>query len=135
MTTSDLDLEAALAPLPAPSLDDVLRAQREAAAAPPSEPSIIPEPTYPYGLTMHRLAGTVRWSCVHGCGWAHDENPGLEATSMRIVLPADFTGQDISDALTTQATDRHKAMRQRVEDAITEHYARAHPDRQSDDRA
>ncbi|MFE4336083.1 hypothetical protein ACFRQM_44025 [Streptomyces sp. NPDC056831] len=115
-------------------MNDMLRARQEAAAAPPPEPSIISEPTYPYGFTKHRLAGTVRWSCVHGCGWAHDENPGLEVTWTRVVLPADFTGRDIDDALTAQANERHNAMRKRVEDALTDHYARAHPDRQGDDR-
>lgn len=139
MTASDSDLfadiDAALARMPGPSLDDLLRAREATAAAPSPRPSAIPEPRLPYLLGGgHPLAGTVRWSCVHGCGWAHDEHPGADTVSMRIVLPADFTDRDISDALTAQATDRHTTMLRRVEDALTDHYAREHPDQPRDAR-
>lgn len=139
MTAPDLDfffdIDAALARMPDPSLDDLLRAREAAVAAPPPRPSTIPEPTLPYLLGGGPpLAGTVRWSCVHGCGWAHDENPGADTVSMRIVLPADFTGRDISDALTAQATDGHTTMLHRVEEALTDHYAREHPDQPRDAR-
>lgn len=138
MTTSDLDdldLREALAGASTPSVDDLLRAWREAGAAPPPEPRLLPEPTYPYGFTVHRMAGTIRWSCVHRCGWSHEENPGQEVATMRVVLPAGFSSRDIGDQLTAQAKARHEAMRRRVEDAFTDHYASAHPERQRDARA
>lgn len=132
MTNPHLSNEDILGMLPAVDWNEMLRAAQEAAAAPPG-PVRLPEPTMPYGL-RHPAAGTVRWSCKLGCGWSHDENPGADVSSMRIVLPADFTGRDIGDALSAQAAERHEAMLQRVEAALAEHYASAHPARQSDDR-
>lgn len=138
VTTPDLGLDrefaAAVAQLPQPSLDDLLRARNAADAGPAASSGRVPSPVLPYGL-HHPLSGTVRWSCAHGCGWGHAEDLGADLTPMRLVLPAGFTGRDVSDALTARATARHEAMLRRVEDAFAEHYASAHPDRQRGDRA
>ena len=114
------DIEAALASLPQPSIDDLLRARREAELTPPPA-TTMPQPGFMPG-------GVVRYHCPLDCGWSHDENPGLEPTGS-LLLPANFTGDDVSEALTSMAEVRSKAYARRVEQAIADHFARAHPDR------
>lgn len=85
------------------------------------EPSVIPMPEFLRG-------GTVRFSCPRGCGWAHDENPGLDAANepYRLTLPPAATSQDISDAISRQATARSDALQERVAAAIVAHDEQAH---------
>ena len=125
--TDFADLEAAAARIPRPPVEDMLAAWRQDAAAPPPPPSLIPAPEYPYGLRSAR-AGTARFSCPLGCGWYHEENPGAEQPGP-IRLPAEFTPDDLSAAITAQANARGEEMHARVEEAITAHYAEAHPGR------
>lgn len=122
------DLEAAVARMPHSALDEMLAARRAAESAPPPEPTIVPEPTFPYPIGTGR-GGTARFSCPLRCPWYHEENPGAEPGGWSIQLPADFTPDDISAAITTQATARAEKLRARVEAALTEHYERAHPSR------
>lgn len=111
------DLDAALARLPQP---DLLRAQREAEQAPPAVTSI-PEPSLLSG-------GVARFHCPLDCGWHHDENtdPGPVGT---LLLPAGFTGETLSDAITSAAEVRSNNFRLRVEQAISDHFQAAHPGR------
>ncbi|WP_031487612.1 hypothetical protein [Streptomyces bicolor] len=127
--TPDPDLDALLARLPQKSpteaFAEIEAARRAAEAAPWPEPSIIPMPSYPYGL-RHPLAGTVRFDCPLGCGWHHDENPALEPLGP-LLLSVDTA--KLSEAITQQANARAEALRTRVEEVITEHFVQAHPDR------
>ncbi|MGW5426903.1 hypothetical protein ACWET9_06700 [Streptomyces sp. NPDC004059] len=118
--TDDSDLDAALARLPQPSLADILRAQREAETTPPPA-TTIPQPDF-------TLGGVVRFHCPLDCGWHHDENtdPGPVGS---LLLPADFTGDDLSAAITSAAEVRSNNFRLRVEQAISDHFNAAHPGR------
>ncbi|MDV9197029.1 hypothetical protein [Streptomyces sp. Wh19] len=89
-------------------------------AAPWPEPSVIPMPSYP-------RRGTLRFSCPLGCGWHHDEDPGREAATERLVVPLD--PDLVSEALTAEANARAQAFKTRVEAAITDHFAEAYPGR------
>lgn len=110
---------------PAEAFAEIEAARRAAESAPWPEPSIIPAPTYPYGL-RHPLGGTVRFSCLLGCGWHHDENPSREPVGP-LFFPLDPA--KLSEALTAQADARAEAFRRRVESAISDHYEAAHPNR------
>jgi hypothetical protein len=114
------DLNAALARLPQPSLADVLRAQREAKATPPPV-SAMPQPDF-------RPGGVARFHCPLDCGWHHDENtdPGPVGS---LLLPANFTGEDLSAAITSAVEVRSNDFRLRVEQAISDHFDAAHPGR------
>ncbi|MFE2424615.1 hypothetical protein [Streptomyces hokutonensis] len=126
--TDDLDALLARLPMKSPreAYDEMMAAREAAAAAPLPEPSIIAMPTYPDDR-WGRLGGTIRFGCPLGCGWHHDENPGLEAATEPLVLPLDLSRLD--EALTAQANARAEAFRVRVETAITAHYAADHPGR------
>lgn len=130
MTTADPmeDVEAALAAMPREAREELVRQWWKAATAPPPpQPalSLFPPPQFPYG-PRHPDAGAVRWNCPLGCGWWHEENPGRELPGP-LRLPAGLTSEDVSEAVSRQAQERSEALRQRVEDAITEHYGTAHP--------
>jgi len=111
------DLDAALARLPQM---DMLRAQREAEQAPPVITSI-PQPSFP-------TRGVVRFHCPLDCGWYHDENtdPGPVGS---LLLPTDFTGEDLSAAITSAAEVRSHNFRLRLEQTISDHFEAAHPGR------
>ena len=115
------DTEAVMKRLPQPTVEDFLRARREAEQAPPPPPTTIPTPDFP-------SFGVVRFRCPLDCGWHHDENPGLEPMGP-LLLPADFTPDDLSAALSSQAEVRHNNFRLRVEQSIADHFAEAHPER------
>ncbi|NRQ31297.1 hypothetical protein HII36_05520 [Nonomuraea sp. NN258] len=129
MNDDDFDIEAVAQAARARGYDhmDVLRAQQEAAKAPPPPPTVIPEPEFPYP-PQHALGGVVRFRCPFGCPWYHDENPGAEAPG-RFMLPADFTQEDVTSAISLEAEARRNALLVRVERAITVHLAVDHPDR------
>ncbi|MFE3146546.1 hypothetical protein ACFXJ6_07770 [Streptomyces sp. NPDC059218] len=99
---------------------EVEAARRADEAAPWPEPSIIPMPSHP-------RRGTLRFSCPLGCGWHHDENPGRMAATERLAVPFDL--ELVDEALTAQADARVQVLQARVEAAITDHVAEAHPGR------
>ncbi|WP_146229036.1 hypothetical protein [Streptomyces sp. NWU339] len=126
------DLDELMARLPKRSPREVfeeLTAARRAAAATLPELTTIPVPSYPYGWSMldHPLGGTMRFACVLGCGWYHDENPAREAAIAPLVMPLDPEKAD--EALTAQAENRAAVFRARVEITIAEHFDQAHPGR------
>ncbi|MEU1815154.1 hypothetical protein ABZ543_08145 [Streptomyces roseifaciens] len=103
-------------------LADPVDAHKEAAAyAAAWEPSVVPTPEFTRN-------GTVRFPCPRGCGWFHDENPGLDAIAdpYVLVLPTDTTSADISAAISRQASERAEAQQARVEAAVIEHDRKAH---------
>ncbi|MGW4731857.1 hypothetical protein ACWEQC_22285 [Streptomyces shenzhenensis] len=123
------DLDALNARLPKQSTAELfaeLQTARRAAAAVLPEPTTIPGPDFPY-RRPHPLAGTVRFSCPLGCDWHHDEHPGREAATERLVLPLD--SEQLDKALTAQAEARAEVFRERVEGAIADHFEQAHPGR------
>ncbi|MEU6928959.1 hypothetical protein AB0A05_07320 [Streptomyces sp. NPDC046374] len=85
------------------------------------EPSIVPMPDFVPG-------GAVRFSCPRGCGWFHDENPGLDAAMQpyRLVVPLDPTSEDITAAINREASTRARAQQERITTAIVEHDQQAH---------
>ncbi|MEU3782694.1 hypothetical protein [Streptomyces sp900129855] len=127
---ADRTIEAALARMPrrtgAEDFAELQAARRAAEAAPWPEPTIIPMPDFPF-MWPHPLAGTVRFPCTLGCGWHHDEQPGLDAATERLVLPLD--PEQLDQALTAQAETRAEAFRARVEGAIADHFEQEHFDR------
>lgn len=125
---NDIDalLDAATAPLPPTDLAAALAAQRAAATAPQTSPSVIPEPTFPRAPAAPWWACPVaRYACPRGCGWSHDE-PTDDGAPLRIVVPADPTPDDVTAAITAHAAARAKQQRARIEKAITDHLADAH---------
>lgn len=118
--SDDFDLDALMGRLPMPTVEDLLRAQREAELAPPVV-TALPMPDFVRG-------GIVRYRCLLDCGWFHDERPGLEMPGP-LLLPADFTSEDLSAAMTSAAEVRGKAYAMRVEQAIAAHFAEVHPGR------
>lgn len=110
-------IEAAMAKLPPVTIDDILRARREAEKASPPPPSVIPQPEF---VRVGPLSSVARFHCPRGCGWWHDEptdtGPGP------LIIPAD----DIEGTITLDAELRGLAMRDRIEQAITGHYAERH---------
>ncbi|NGO66791.1 hypothetical protein [Streptomyces boncukensis] len=117
---TDDELTSLVRSLPSPDAD-LLAARRAAEEQPAPEPDVVPMPEFVPG-------GIVRFHCAHGCGWHHDENPGLDdaAEPYAVRLPADPTSADISAALTEVADSRAQAVRTRVEDTIVEHYREKH---------
>jgi hypothetical protein len=120
------DLDAALARLPQPSLAEMLRAQREAELTPPPA-TTIPQPEFPHPLRSI-LGGTVRYHCPLDCGWYHDARPDDEPMGP-LLLPAGFTTEDLSEAVSSQAAVRVNNHRLHVEQAIQEHFDASHPGR------
>lgn len=120
MSDDDFDLDALVGRLPMPTYDDILRARRADELAPPVV-SVLPMPEFVNW-------GTVRYRCLLDCGWYHEEHPGLEMPGP-LLLPADFTSEDLSAAMTSAAEVRGKARAMRVEQAIAAHFAEAHPGR------
>ncbi|MFF3158489.1 hypothetical protein [Streptomyces sp. NPDC057910] len=114
------DIEAAARHLPQPSIQELLRLRREAENSPPPL-TTVPAP-------VHQRGGILRYHCPLACGWTHDENPGTELPGS-LLLPADFTSADLSDALTSMAEVRHNNYRLRIEQAIADHFAERHPGR------
>lgn len=83
-------------------------------------------PEFPRGL--HGLnAVTARYTCRQpGCCMVYleavDELPGP------LTLPVNFTPDDVSAAITAQASERHEARLDRVDAAFREHYRTEHPE-------
>ncbi|WP_411092341.1 hypothetical protein [Streptomyces sp. 049-1] len=101
---------------------DAARMAAEAEQAPP----LMRGPEFPWGLHYFN-AVTARYTCRRpGCGMAYleavDELPGP------LTLPADFTPDDLSAAITAQASERSRLRQERVERAFTEHYRTDHPE-------
>ncbi|MGW1744616.1 hypothetical protein ACWCRD_03150 [Streptomyces sp. NPDC002092] len=118
----DDDLAAVLAGLSMPSLADIERMRREAEQAPPAV-TTIPQPDFPIPF-----GGVARFHCPLDCGWRHDEGPDVEPMGP-LLLPAGFTSDDVSAAISAQADVRANNFRLRVELAISEHFDAAHPGR------
>ncbi|WP_159052330.1 hypothetical protein [Streptomyces longwoodensis] len=118
----DQELREVLARLPRRTPAEVLaeiEAARRASASAWAPPSIVPMPDFPeFGL--------VRYACPLGCGWHHDEQPGAEAFGP-ILLPVGDRA-DLDAALTAHAGERAEVYQARVEAAVAEHWAQAHPD-------
>ncbi|MFE2850543.1 hypothetical protein ACFXJO_05345 [Streptomyces lavendulae] len=120
MNNDDFDLEAFVGRLPTPTIEDLLQARREAELAPPVVT----------GLPMPEFVrwGVVRYRCLLDCGWFHEEHPGLERPGA-LLLPAGFTSEDLAAAITSAAEVRSKAFAMRIQQAIADHFAEAHPGR------
>ncbi|MET8113842.1 hypothetical protein [Streptomyces prasinus] len=116
--TDDSDFLSSLPRLPLPSLEEMERAREEERGRPPLV-TTLPEPDFVPG-------GIARFHCVLGCGWHHDEAPGLEPMGP-VRVPVDFTPEQLSDALSEHAAARAERFRRRVESAIAAHFADAHP--------
>lgn len=87
-----------------------------------------PVPLVPPAVSPYGMGSTItRWSCRTGCGWSYEEDadPGPPGP---LVLPVAFTADDVSAAISAQATARHEAQLDRVQGAITDHYRAAHPE-------
>ncbi|MEU3510822.1 hypothetical protein ABZ733_23575 [Streptomyces longwoodensis] len=118
----DQELREVLARLPQRTpaeLPAELQAARHASAEAWIEPTIGPMPQFP-------TWGVVRYPCPLGCGWHHDEQPGAEAFGP-ILLPLDDPAQ-LDAALTARASERAELYHARVEAAVADHWAQAHPD-------
>lgn len=122
------DLEAITRSLRGTAADDLHALlngrERDAAGPRPHPASLLPRPEFPREA---QHAGTVRWSCPHGCGWSHTERPGLERPGP-LVLPVDFRPEDVTEAITRRATASHQALQERVREALATHYSAAHPE-------
>lgn len=117
----DFDLNAFARPLDRDLLREIEDARHASEKAPPPPPSTIPTPDF--------LPGCIaRFHCPLGCGWHHDEttDPGPMGP---LLLPANFTTDDLSAAMSSQAEVRGNNFRLRVELAIAGHFDAVHPGR------
>lgn len=123
-----VDLEEFIAGLPRTTMVQAYQglraAQRAAADAPPPPQTIIPLPEYP-PLWPHQMAGLVLYPCTVGCGWVHSEDSYTWTLGPITFLPDDPGSLD--RALTAQAEARGAELCERVETAVREHFATAHP--------
>lgn len=123
-----VDLEEFIARLPrntvAEAYEELAAARRAAANAPPPEQTIIPLPEYP-PLWPHEMAGLVLYPCALECGWVHSED-SYTWTLGPIAYRTDDPGS-LDRSLTAQAEARGAELRERVETAVREHFATAHP--------
>jgi len=71
------------------------------------------------------FGSTVRYHCPNGCGWWHDEDP--DPGPLSVIVPANFTSDDLSAMLSLNAEARGLALHSRVEQAITDHCRQEHP--------
>ncbi|MER7477471.1 hypothetical protein ABTX60_07410 [Streptomyces sp. NPDC126510] len=119
------ELEAVMARLPrrtpAEVFAEIEAARRAERNAPWPEPSIVPTSEFP-------AFGVIRYPCPLGCGWHHQEEPGVDAYGP-IVVAAPYDSQAVSAALTASANERGELFRERVEAALVDHYETAHPGR------
>lgn len=103
-----------------------LDARAAAAQAPPPEPSIIPRPEYP---PARFLTGVVAYRCTSvgtSCDWAYVVDTALQEAREPLRIPWPGSGEDISRALTEQAEERMRALKERIEDAFREHFELFH---------
>ncbi|MGW0086548.1 hypothetical protein [Streptomyces sp. NPDC003393] len=126
---SDLqDLDGLLAALPKPTpaeqLAELEAVRCAAAKAPPSEPSIIPAPVFPYPL-HHPKAGVLLFPCALSCGWSHLEWPGAEPFTPPPIPVNDPA--EASRVLDEYARACQDMRMRRIEDAIRRHFIEAHP--------
>ncbi|MFG2682512.1 hypothetical protein [Streptomyces sp. NPDC048392] len=129
--TTDTDLDAMLAQLPQRSTRECfaeIEAARRTEMARPPVRTIIPEPELP-PLWPHPDSGTVRFRCALGpatCLWAYEHSIYDDDTEpLSVPLSAD-TGE-IGRLLTERAERRSTELRARVEQAVRDHFAQAHP--------
>jgi hypothetical protein len=123
-------INAMLAEMPREAAADLVQRLHEDAARRAAQalepPPLMRGPEFPWGLKGAN-AVTARYTCRRpGCGMVYleavDEMPGP------ITLPVDFTPDDVSAAITAQASERHQARLARVDAAFREHYRTDHPE-------
>lgn len=87
--------------------------RQDAQAMPPL--TTVPAPEFLPG-------GVVRYRCPPGCvDWHHEERPGCELPGP-LLLPAGYTSEDLTAALTSETAVRGNALRLWVEQAIAGHF-------------
>lgn len=101
---------------------DAARMAVEAEQAPP----LMRGPEFPWGLKGLN-AMTARFACRQpGCLMVYleymDELPGP------LRLPANFTAEDVSAAISAQASERAQVRQDRLDAAFREHYRTEHPE-------
>jgi hypothetical protein len=89
-------------------------------------PPLMRGPEFPWGLKGFN-AQTARFACRQpGCTMVHlefmDELPGP------FRLPVNFTAEDVSAAISAQASERHQARMDRLTAVFREHYRTEHPE-------
>lgn len=111
-----------------------LTAKAAAEQAPPPEPSIIPMPEYP---PSRFLTGVVVYRCTAGdrsCKWAYVVDTALQEAREPLRIPWPGSGEDISRAITEQAEERMRALKERIEDALREHFTLFHSGQEPPDQ-
>ena len=111
---------------------ELLDARRAGEQAPP--PTIIPRPEYP---PSRFLTGVVIYRCTAGeasCDWAYIVDTALQEAREPLRIPWPGSGEDISRALTEQAEDRMRALKERIEEAFREHFELFHPGEEPPDQ-
>ncbi|PWI15934.1 hypothetical protein DI272_18515 [Streptomyces sp. Act143] len=133
--TADTDLDDLLARLPQKSTRELfaeMEAARRADAARIPQRTIIPEPDVP-PLWPHPGSGIVRFACILGCGWAHEEDMYADDVDP-ISVPLSAGPEEISRVFSERAEQRAHQFRQRVEAAILAHFDDAHEGQEPPER-
>ncbi|MXM67087.1 hypothetical protein GR925_27575 [Streptomyces sp. HUCO-GS316] len=113
---------------------ELLEARRAAAAAPP-EPCIIPMPEFPPRRPGALFGGPIRYRCTvpgGGCPWAYELDP-YAADLGPLVFPLSGSLEELDRAITEQAERRGREVREGIEGALREHFAREHPGQEPPD--
>ena len=133
--TADPDLDALLAQLPKPSIQEVfaeIEAARHADQARPPLRTIIPEPELP-PLWPHPDSGMVRFACALDCGWKHAEDMYADDADP-IGVPLGVSSDELDRIFNERAERRAAALRERVESALRDHFAETHPGQEPPER-
>ncbi|WP_328434603.1 hypothetical protein [Streptomyces sp. NBC_00425] len=128
MPTDDAALATLLAELPQKSTLDMyaeLEAARRADAERPRTYTIIPEPVHP-PMWPAPGSGIMKFPCGLGCGWAHDEDVYADGGDI-LAVPLGASSEEIGCLFAEHAEKRGATVRVRIETAVREHFADAHP--------
>ncbi|WP_043469011.1 hypothetical protein [Kitasatospora sp. MBT66] len=115
------ELLAAMQAAADPTVPELLAQIDRARQAPPPEVTTIPDPEMVFGAET-----LARFRCPLQCGWTHEEPVG--DGPLRVILPADWSLEDLNSALCLDAEVRALAFRTNVEQAIDEHFRQRHPE-------
>lgn len=117
------------------TVQEMLDARRAAEQAPPPEPTIIPMPEFIGG--RGRLISTViRYPCTvpgGGCPWGYVVDVGLRVAE-KFTLSVSGFPEGLDRAITDQAAQRLRDLRERIEEAFGEHFELFHPGQEPPDQ-
>lgn len=109
--------------------------RKAAEEAPPPEPTVIPLPEF-IGGGGSLISRAIRYPCTvpgGGCPWGYVVDMGSEVTKSFTLSVSGFP-EGLDRAITEQAEQRTRDLRERIEEAFGEHFKLAHPGQEPPDQ-